>query len=104
MSLSPNLDPPQGNFLSWKREDGGGRERETERKKERDRERERKRKRDIKGERADNKNQVYLRKREKKKKEKKERNIPSKLPGRDQLVFFIKYHLSTTTSLNPHPS
>ncbi len=41
MSLSPNLDPPQGNFLSGNREKGGGRERQKDREKERERERER---------------------------------------------------------------
>jgi hypothetical protein len=68
-------------YLQRERREGGEREterkkekeREREREREKERERERKRKRDLKGERADIKNQVYLRKREKKRKEKKAR-------------------------------
>ncbi len=41
MSLSPNLDPPQGNFLSGKREEGGGRKRDRKKEREKERERER---------------------------------------------------------------
>jgi hypothetical protein len=69
MSLSPNLDPPQGNFLSGNREvRGGGRERLRERKR--------------KWERTDNKNQVNLRKKDRKeKKEIADKKIPGQTAG-----------------------
>ena len=52
MSLSPNLEPPQGNFLSVKRERGREGEREREREKERKKEREKERKKERKKEKV----------------------------------------------------